>query len=142
MHSTHNEEKSVIAQRFIKIIENRIYKYMNSVSKNVYIDKLYDIVKKYNNTYHSTIKMKPAKVKSNKYIDSSKEVNEKIPKFKIGHNIRISKYKNIFAKGYTPIWSGEVFVIKKVKITVPLTYVINGLTREEIVWTFYENELK
>ena len=113
MHSTHNEEKSVIAQRFIKIIENRIYKYMNSVSKNVYIDKLDDIVKKYNNTYHSTIKMKPAKVKSNKYIDSSKEVNEKIPKFKMGHKVRILKYKNIFAKGYTLIWSGEVFVIKK-----------------------------
>ena len=69
MHSTHNEEKSVIAQRFIKIIENRIYKYMNSVSKNVYIDKLDDIVNKYNNTYHSTIKMKPVDVKSNTYIN-------------------------------------------------------------------------
>ena len=113
MHSTHNENKSVTAQILIRIIENRIYKYMNSISKNFYIDKLDDIVTKYNNTYHNTIKMKPADVKSNKYIDSSKEVNEKIPKFKIGHNIRISKYKNIFAKGYTPIWSGEVFVIKK-----------------------------
>ena len=86
--------------------------------------------------------MKSAKVKSNKHIDSCKEVNEKISKFKIGHNVRISKYKNIFAKGYTPIWPGEVFVIKKVKITVLLTYVINDLTREEIVLTFYENELK
>ena len=86
---------------------------MTSISKNVYIDKLDDIVNKYNNTYHSTIKMKPVDVKSNTYIDSSKEINDKDPKFKIGDIVRISKYKNIFAKGYVPNWSEEVFVIKK-----------------------------
>ena len=74
---------------------------------------------KYNNTYHSTIKMKPVDVKSNTYIDFNKETNSKDPKFKIGDIIRISKYKNIFAKGYTPNWSEEVFVIKKVKNTLP-----------------------
>ena len=86
---------------------------MTSISKNVYIDKLDDIVNKYNNTYHSTIKMKPVDVKSNTYINSSKEINDKDPKYKIGDIVRISKYKNIFARGYTPNWTEEVFVIKK-----------------------------
>ena len=112
------------------------------VSKNVYIDKLDDIVHKYNNTYHSTIKIKPVDVKSNTHIDPSKEINNKNPKFKIGDTVRISKYKNIFGKGYTPNWSEEIFVIKKVKNTVPWTYVINDLNGEEIVGTFYENELQ
>ena len=115
MYSRHNEGKSVVAERFIRTLKNKIYKYMTSVSKNLYIDKLDDIVNKCNNTYHSTIKMKPVNVKSNTYIDSSKEINNNIPKFKIGDTVRISKYKNIFAKGYTPNWSEEVFVIKKVK---------------------------
>ena len=140
MYPTHNEEKPVVAERFIRTLKNKIYKYMTSISKNVYIDKLDDIVNKYNNTYHSTIKMKPVDVKSNTYIDSSKEINNKDPKFKIGDIVRISKYKNIFAKGYTPNWSEEVFVIKKVKNTVPWTYVISDLNGEEIVATFYEKE--
>ena len=101
IYSTHNEGKSVIAERFIKTLNNKIDKYLTSVSKNLYIDKLEDIVNKYNNTYHSTIKMKPVDVKSNTYIGSSKEINNKNPKFKIGDNVRISKYKNVFAKGYT-----------------------------------------
>ena len=94
---------------------------MVSISKTVYIDKLDDIVNKYNNTYHSTIKMKPVDVKSNTYIDFSEEVNDKNPKSKIADNVRISKYKNVFTKGYNPNWSEEVFVIKKVKNTVPWT---------------------
>ena len=82
--------------------------------------------------------MKPADVKDNAYIDSTelhsnKEVNDKDPKFKVGDHVRISKYKTIFSKGYTPNWSGEFFVIKKVRNTVPWTYVINDLTGEEIV---------
>ena len=83
MYSTHNERKSVIVERFIRTLENKIYKYMTSISKKVYISKLDDIVTKYNNTYHSTIKMKPVDVKSSTYIDSSKEINNKDPKFKI-----------------------------------------------------------
>ena len=78
---------------------------MTSVSKNVYIDKLDDIVDECNNTYHRTIKMKPVDVKDNKYIDIEKEVNERDPKLKVGDYVRISKYKNIFAKGYIPNWS-------------------------------------
>ena len=92
---------------------------MTSASKNVYIDKLDDIVNKYNKIYHSTIKMKPVDVNSSTYIDSSKEINNKDPKFKICDIVRISKYKIAFAKVYTPNWSEEVFVIKKVKNTVP-----------------------
>ena len=91
---------------------------MTAISKNVYIDKLDDIVNKYNNTYHSTIKMKPVDVKSNTYINCRKEINDKDPKFKIGDIVRMSKYKKKFAKGYVPNWSEEVFVIKKVKNTV------------------------
>ena len=86
--------------------------------------------------------MKPVEVKDDTYINFKKEVNDEDPKFKVGDHIRISKYKNIFAKGYTPNWSEEVFVIKKVKNRVPWTYVINDLNREEIIWTFYEKKLQ
>ena len=78
---------------------------MSSVSKNVYIDKLTDIVNKYNNTYHRTIKMNPVDVKNNTYINFGKECNDKYPKFKVGNHVRILKYNNIFAKEYTPNWS-------------------------------------
>ena len=115
---------------------------MTSISKKVYIDKLDDIANEYNNTNHRTIKMKPVDVKDNTCIDFKKEVNDKDPKFKVGDHVRISKYKNIFAKGYTPNWSEEVFVIKKVKNTVPWTYVINDLNGDEIIGTFYEKELQ
>ena len=108
----------------------------------MYIDKLDDIVHKYNNTKHRTIKMKPIDVKNNTYIDFGKEVNDNDPKFKVGDHVRIPKYKNIFAKGYTPNWSEEVFVIKEIKNTVPWTYLINDLNGEEIIETFYENELQ
>ena len=94
---------------------------MTSVSKNIYIDKLGNIVNEYNNTYHSTIKIKPFDVKSNTYIDSSKEIYNKNPKFKIGDTVRISKYKNIFWKCYPPICSEEIFVIEKVKNNVSWT---------------------
>ena len=100
------------------------------------------MLKKYNNTYHTSIKMKPGDVKDNTYIDFKKEVNCKNPKFKVGDEVRISKYKNIFAKGYMPNWSEEIFIIKKIKNTVSWTYVLNDLNGEEIIGTFYENELQ
>ena len=115
---------------------------MTSISKNVYINKLDDIVNENNNTYHRTIKMKPIDVKDNTYINIDKEVNDKDPKFKVGDHVRISKYKNIFAKGYTPNWSEEILVIKRIKNTVPRTYVINDLKGEEIIGTFYEKDLQ
>ena len=124
MYSTHNEGKSVVAERFIRTIKSKIYKYMTSISKNVYVNKLDDIVNEYNNTY------------------KDKEINNKDPKFKIGDRVRTSKCKNIFAKGYMPNWSEEVFVIKKVENTVPWTYVIDDLNGEEIIGSFYEKELQ
>ena len=142
MYSTHNEGKSAVAERFIRTIKNKIYKYMTSISKNVYIDKLDNIVHKYNNEKHRTIKIKPINVKDNTYIDFSKEVNDNDPKFKVGDHVRMSKYKNISAKGYTPNWSQEVFVIKKIKNTVPWTYIINDLNGEEITGRFYEKGLE
>ena len=142
MYSIHNAGKSVVAERFIRTIKNKIYKYMTSISKNVSIDKLDDIVDKYNNTNHRTIKMKPIAVKDNTYVNIDKEVNDKDPRFNVGGYVRISKYKNIFAKGYTPNWSEEVFMIKEIKNTVPRTYVINDLNDQQIIGTFYEKELR
>ena len=115
---------------------------MTSLSKYVYIDKLYDIVSEYNDTYHRTIKMKPIDVKDNTYIDFKKESNNKDPKFKVGDHAKISKYKNIFTKGYMPNWSEEVFVVSKIKSTVPWIYVIIELNGEEMIGTFYEKELQ
>ena len=134
MYSTNNEGKSVIAERFIRTLKNEIYKYMTAISKNVYIDKLDDIVKEYNNKYHTSIKMEPVDVKDNTYINVEKETNDKNPKFKVGDHVRISMYKNIFAKSYMANWLEEIFVIRKIENTVPWTYVIFG--------TFYEQELQ
>ena len=100
-------------------------------------DKLDDVVNEYNNTYHRTIEVKPVDVKDNTYIDSVKAVNDQDPKFKVRDHVRNSKYKNIFAKGYTPNWSEDVFVIKKVKNTVH-----GHLYGEEIIGTFYEKKLQ
>ena len=142
MYSTHNKGKPVVAERFIRTIKNKIYKYMTSISKNVYIDKLDGIIHKYNNKKHRTIKMNPIDVKDNTYIDFGKEVSDNDCKFKVSDHVRISKYKNIFAKAYTLNWSKEVFVIKKIKNTVPWTYVIDDLNGEEITGSFYEKELQ
>ena len=98
MYSTHNEEKSAIAERSIRTFKNEIYKYMTSWSENVYIDRVDDIVNKSKNKYHSTIRMKPVDVKSYTYISSSKEINNKNPKFKIGDIVKVSKYENYFWK--------------------------------------------
>ena len=102
MYSTYNEGKSVAAERFIGTLTNKIYKYMTTTSKNVYFNVLDNIAKKYNNTYDSTIKVNPIDVKNNNFTDYNEESNKKDPKFNIGDYVRISKYKNIFAKGYTP----------------------------------------
>ena len=110
---------------------------MTAVSKMVYFNVLDDIVNKYNNTVPRAIKMKSIDVMYDSYVEYNENPNKKDPKFKVGDHVRISKYKNIFAKGYTPNWSEEVFVIKKVKNTVPWTYVINDLNGEEIIETFY-----
>ena len=109
MYSIHNGGKSMVAERFIRTLKNKIYKYMTSVYKNVYINKSIN-----NNTYHRTIKMKPIDIEDNTYIDFKKEINDR--NGKVSDHVRISKYKNIFAKRYTSNWSKEVFVIRKLKI--------------------------
>ena len=118
MYSRYNERKSVVAERFIRIL-NKLYKHMTATGKNIYYDVSDDAVNKYNNTKHSTIKMKPIDVGDNNkrvYID---EHNEKDSRFKVGDRVRISRYKNIFAKGYTPNWSKEIFIVDKINDTVP-----------------------
>ena len=138
MYSTFSERKSVVAERFIRTLKNKIFKHMKAIS-NVYFDVLDDIVNKYNNTIHRTIKMKPINVADYSYDEES---NEKDPKFKVGDHVRTSKYKNIFAKGYAPNLLKEVFFINEIKNTVPWTYVINDLNDEEIIGSFYEKELQ
>ena len=100
------------------------------------------LLKKYNNTVHSSIKIKPKDVTDDSFVEYSEETNNKSPEFKVGDNVRISKYKNVFAKGYTPNWSEEVFVVNKVQNTVPWTYLINDLNGEEIKGSFYKEELQ
>ena len=140
MYSTYNEGKSVVAERFIRKLKNELYKHMTATGKNVYY-VLDDVVNKYNNTKHSTIKMKPIDVKNNKrvYID---EHNEKESKFKVSDRVGISRYKNIFAKGYAPNWSSEIFIINKINYTVPYTYTLKDLNDEEIIGSFYDKELQ
>ena len=141
MYSTYNEGKSVVAERFIRTLKNELYKHMTATGKNVYYDVLDDVVNKYNNTKHSTIKMKPVDVKNNKrvYID---EHNEKGSRFKVGDRVRISIFKNIFAKGYTPNWSTEIFIVDKINDAVPYTYNLKDLNDEEIIGSFYDKELQ
>ena len=115
---------------------------MTAISKNVYFDVLDNIVNKYNNTVHRTIKMKPIDVTSDSYAEYNEDSNVTKPKFKVGDHVRISKYKNIFAKGYTQNWSEEVFVVSKIKDTVPWTYFISDLNGEPAAGRFYEKELQ
>ena len=142
MYSTYNEGKSVVAERFIRTLKNKLYKHMTATGKNVYYDFLDNVVNKYNNTKHSTIKMKPIDVKDNNkrvYID---EDNEKDSRFKVGDRVRISKFNNIFAKGYTPNWSKEIFIVDKINDTIPYTNNLKDLNDEEIIGSFYDRELQ
>ena len=112
MYSTFNGGKSVVAERFIRILKIKIFKHMKAISKNVYFDVLDDIINKYNNTVHKTIKMKPINVTDDSFVEYNEQSHKKDPEFKVGDHFRISKNKNIFNKGYSPNWSEEVFVIK------------------------------
>ena len=107
---------------------------MTAILKNVYINVLNDIVNKYNNTIHRAIKIKPIDVTNHSYAEYNEDFNRKGPKFKVNDHVRISKYKNIFAKGYVPNWSEEVFIVNEIKNTVPWTYTINDLIGEKSCW--------
>ena len=137
MYSMYNEGKSVVAERLIRTLKNKLYKHMTAIGKNVYYDVLDDVVNKYNNTKHSTIKMKPIDIGNNNkrvYIDEHNEQKD--------DRVRISKFKNIFAKVYTPNWSSEIFIVDKVNDTVPYTYNLKDLNDEEILGSFYDRELQ
>ena len=141
MYSTFNESKSVVAERFIRTLKNKLYKHMTATGKNLYYDVLDDVINEYNNTKHNTIKTKPKDVKNNKrvYID---EHNEKDSRFKVGDRVRISKFKNIFAKGYIPNRSKEIFIVDKINDTVPYNYNLKDLNGEEIIGSFSDRELQ
>ena len=150
MYSTYNEGKSLVAERFIRTLKNKLYKHMTATGKNVYYDVLDDVVNKYNNTKHSTIKMKPIDVKDNKRVyidehnekDTTKSSSLESSRFKVGDRVRISKFKNIFAKGYTPNWSREMFIVNKINDRVPYTYNLKDLNDEEVIGSFYDRELQ
>ena len=127
MYSTNNAGKSVVTERFIRTLKNELYKHMTATGKNVYYDVLDDVVNKCNNAKHSAIKIKPIDVRDNNkrvYVD---EHNEKDSRFKVGDRVRISTFKNIFAKGYTTDWSKEIFIVDEVNDTVPYTYYLKDL---------------
>ena len=142
MYSTYNEGKSAVAERFIRTLKNKLYKHMTATGKNVYYDVLDDVVNEYNNTKHNTTKMKPKDIKDDNKRVYTDEYNKKDSRFNVGDRVRISKFKNIFAKGYTPNWSREVFVINKINDTVPYTYNLKDLNDEEIIGCFYDTELQ
>ena len=145
LYSSYNEGKSVVVERFIRTLKNKLYKHMTATGKNVYYNVLNDVASEYNNTKHSTIKMKPKYVKDDTtklsaiacnrrvYID---EHNKKSARCNVGDRVRISKFKNIFAEGCTPNWSTEIFIINKVNVTVPYTYNLKDLNGEEIIGSF------
>ena len=136
IYPTYNEEKSVVAERFIRMLKNKIFKHMTAISKSVYLNVLDDIVNKYKNADHKTIKIKPIDVTSDSYAKYDKDSYVTKLKLKFGDNVRISKYRNIFAKGYTENWSEEVFVVSKIKSAVPWAYVIGDLNGEPIAGSF------
>ena len=116
MYSTYNEGKSVIAERFIRTLKNKIFKHMTAISKYIYFDVLDEIVNKYNNTVHRTIKMKPIDVTDDYYVKSNENRNKKGPKFKAGDNVRISNYKHFLLKDILQISQKKFLLLIKLKI--------------------------
>ena len=150
LYSTENEEKSSVVERWIRMMKEKMWKYFTDNNTNHYVDILPDLVKDYNNTKHSSIKMTPVEASKKKneltvwrnlYPDRLKKIDIN-PKFSIGDKVRISKKKKTFEKGYTTRWTEEIFTIIKINRTSPVTYKIADLNGEEIDGTFYEPELQ
>ena len=134
------KENPLLLREYIRTVKNKILKQMTAISKNVYFDVLDDIVNKYNNTVHRTIKMKPIDITDYYYAEYTEYFKKKDPKFKVGDHVRIWKHKKIFAKGYAPNWSQEVVVVSGIKNTVSWTYVVRDLNVEEITGIFYKKK--
>ena len=150
LYSTENEEKSSVVERWIRTMKERMWKYFTDNNTNHYVDVLPYLVKGYNNTRHSSIKMTPVEVSKKKneltvwrtlYPDHL-EIRDIKPEFSVGDKVRISKKKKTFEKGYTTRWTEEIFTIVEVKRTSPVTYKSADLNGEEIKGSFYEPELQ
>ena len=150
IYSTENEEKNSIVERWIRTMKEKMWKYFTDNNTYTYIDILPDLVKDYNNTVHSSIKMTPVEASKKKnelnvwrnlYPDRFK-IHDLTPKFSVGEKVRISKKKKTFEKGYTTRWTEEIFTITKIQNTDPITYKIADLQGEEIAGAFYEPELQ
>ena len=150
LYSTENEEKSSVVERWIRTMKERMWKYFTDNNTNHYVGILPDLVEDYNNTKHSSIKMTPVEASKKKnemrvwrnlYPDHL-EIRDIKPKFSVGDKVRISKKKKTFEEGYTTRWTEEIFTIVEVKHTLPVTYKIADLNKEEIQGTFYEPELQ
>ena len=133
MYSTYNDGKSVVAERFIRTLKNKLYKHMTATIKNGYYNVLDDIVNEYNKRVY---------IDEYNEKDTTKSSSLERSRFKLGDRVRISKFKNIFAKGYTPNWSKEIFIVDKINDTIPYTYNIKDLNDEEIIGSFYDKELQ
>ena len=149
LYSTENEEKSSVCERWNKTIKTKMWKQFTVQGNTQYLDMLPKLVKDYNNTKHSSIKMTPteASKKKNQVIvyfnlyGDMEQVSSK-PKFKVGDRVRISKYKRkTFDKGYTPNWTEEIFTVDKIQYSNPITYKLKDLNNEEMQGSFYEPEL-
>ena len=150
LYATENEEKSSIAERWIRTMKEKMFKYFTDNKTNKYIDVLPDLVEDYNNTVHSSIKLTPVeaskeenklKVWRNLYPDRYK-TSRLNPKFSVGDRVRISKKKAVFEKGYTTRWTEEIFTITEIQNTNPITYKLADLQGEKITGAFYEPELQ
>ena len=144
IYQTYNEGKAVVVERFNRTFKEKIWRYFTEYKTKTYINVLADLVSEYNNTVHSTTKLTP--------VDASKPENEYLivyrnpvitqkPKFKVGDRVRIYKYKKHFEKSYESNWSKEIFVVSAIIFTAPITYKIKDLNDEEIIGSFYKNEL-
>ena len=150
LYSTENEEKSSVVDRWIRTMKEKIWKYFTANSTNIYINVLPDLVREYNNTRHSSIKMTTIKASKKENEDrvwrnlypNHLEIKDIKPKFSVGDKVRISKKKKTFEKGYTTRWREEIFTIVEVKRTSPVTYKTADLNGKEITGTFYEPELQ
>ena len=148
IYSTENEEKSSVVERWNRTMKEKMFKYFTANNTTKYYDVLDELVNQYNNTYHSSIKMTPVEASKKKneqqvYNNLYGEQEEKPekPKFKLGDRVRIIRKKGRFEKGYTPNYTREIFIVTEVHHTIPITYKIQALDGEEIIGSFYKQEL-
>ena len=152
IYSTNNEGKAVVIERFNRTLKNMMFKIFTERGSQNWLHLLPDIVRRYNNKVHSTIGTTPQKASDNpnsiqrvmykNNFENERTLPKKKPKFKVGQRVRMFKWKSHFEKGYTAKWTREVFLVRKVNSTSPVTYELEDLEGEEIIGRFYEHELQ